>query len=114
VISPYTFAGHRIAQSFLRPNVLDFLDIATARSGKLGLEIEEVYVESGSSFAGATIESSKIRQDMGVIVLAIKRGSQPMKFNPSPDDRIEPGDYLIAMGERTNLRRLEDTAAALR
>ncbi len=114
VISPYAFAGHRIAQSFLRPNVLDFLDIATARSGKLGLEIEEVYVENGSTFAGTTIERSKIRQDMGVIILAIKRGNQPMRFNPAPDDRIEPGDYLIAMGEPTNLRRLEDTAAALR
>src|SRR5215471_18058878 len=32
VISPYAAAGHRIAQSFLRPNVLDFLDIATDRS----------------------------------------------------------------------------------
>jgi uncharacterized protein with PhoU and TrkA domain len=51
---------------------------------------------------------------MGVIILAIKRGTQPMRFNPAPDDRIEPGDYLIAMGEPTNLRRLEDTAAALR
>ncbi|HXZ27386.1 MAG TPA: potassium channel protein [Terriglobales bacterium] len=113
VISPYTFAGHRIAQSFLRPNVLDFLDIATARKGKLGLEIEEVFVERASRFAGATIEGSRIRQEMGVIVLAIKRG-ESMRFNPSPEDAIEQGDYLIVMGERANLDRLEETAAAPR
>jgi len=113
VISPYTFAGHRIAQSFLRPNVLDFLDIATARKSKLGLEIEEVFVERASRFAGSTIEGSRIRQEMGVIVLAIKRG-ETMRFNPSPEDPIEQGDYLIVMGERANLDRLEQTAASPR
>lgn len=113
VVSPYSFAGHRIAQSFLRPNVLDFLDIATARKGKLGLEIEEVFVERGSRFAGATIEGSRIRQDLGVIVLAIKRGDT-MRFNPAPDDPIEQGDFLIVMGERANLDRLEQTAATAR
>jgi len=112
VISPYTFAGHRIAQSFLRPHVLDFLDIATAREGKLDLEIEEVHVENGSSFAGKTIEGSRIRQEMGVIVLAIKREGAGMQFNPAPEDRIEAGDYLIAMGEPKSLRRLEGTATA--
>jgi voltage-gated potassium channel len=111
VVSPYAFAGHRIAQSFLRPHVLDFLDIATAREGKLDLEIEEVHVEDGSDFAGKTIEGSRIRQEMGVIVLAIKRAGTGMRFNPAPDDRIEAGDYLIAMGEPTSLRRLEQTAS---
>ena len=111
VVSPYAFAGHRIAQSFLRPHVLDFLDIATAREGKLDLEIEEVHVEDGSDFAGKTIEGSRIRQEMGVIVLAIKRAGRGMRFNPAPDDRIEAGDYLIAMGEPASLRRLEQTAS---
>lgn len=111
VVSPYTFAGHRIAYSFLRPNVLDFLDVATARQGKLDLVIEEIFVEQGSAFAGTTIGSSRIRQDMGVIVLAIKHVGV-MRFNPAPEDGIEAGDYLIAMGEPSSLRRLEETAAA--
>ena len=110
VISPYVFAGHRIAQSFLRPNVLDFLDIATVRHGKMDLEIEEISVERSSPFSGKTIESSKIRQELGVIVLAIKHPGQEMRFNPAPDDRIEPGDYLIAMGEPAGLRKLAASA----
>jgi voltage-gated potassium channel len=112
VISPYSFAGHRIAQSFLRPHVLDFLDVATARrGGGLDLELEEIYVSKNSPFAGATIEGSRIRQEHGVIVLAIK-GHAGMRFNPAPEDRIEAGDYLIAMGEPAGLRRLEETAGA--
>jgi len=112
VVSPYSFAGSRIAQSFLRPNVLDFLDIATVRHGRVGLEIEEVLVDQGSPFAGKTIENSKIRQDLGVIVLAIKHAGRELHFNPAPEDRIEPGDYLVAMGEPVGLRKLEAGAGA--
>jgi len=35
-----------------------------------------------------------------------------MHFNPAPEDRIEVGDYLIAMGEPSQLRQLEQMAAA--
>jgi voltage-gated potassium channel len=110
VVSPYAFAGQRIAQSFLRPHVVSFLDTATTHLG-VDLEIGEVYVSASSRFAGQTIESSRIRQDRGVIVLAIKRG-KGMRFNLAPEDRIEAGDFLIAMGEPTQLRQLEQSAAA--
>jgi voltage-gated potassium channel len=110
VVSPYHFAGQRIAQSFLRPHVVSFLDTATTHLG-IDLEIGEICVGRDSSFAGKTIETSRIRQDRGVIILAIKR-EQGMRFNPSPEDLIEPGDYLIAMGEPSQLRQLEQMAAA--
>jgi voltage-gated potassium channel len=109
VVSPYVFAGSRIAQSFLRPHVVSFLDTATTHLGR-DLEIGEILVTSQSNFVGKTIESSRLRQDRGVIILAIKRGNG-MQFNPAPDARIEPGDYLIAMGEPSQLRQLEQAAA---
>ena len=49
VISPYAAAGHRIAQSFLRPHLLDFLDIASDRSGSLQMVIEEIRICSAVS-----------------------------------------------------------------
>ena len=110
VISPYNFAGHRIAQSFLRPNVIDFLDLATASDRQMDLELAEVRVGKGSPFAGKTLAGSQIRQTMNVIVLAIKK-AEGMHFNPEPDDRIEAGDYLIAMGEPSGLRKLEQGAS---
>jgi voltage-gated potassium channel len=108
VVSPYIFAGQRIAQSFLRPHVVSFLDAATTHLG-MDLEIGEVAIIPQSPFAGKTIESSRIRQERGVIVLAIKREAG-MRFNPAPDDRIESGDFLIAMGEPQQLRELEQMA----
>ena len=110
VVSPYSFAGQRIAQSFLRPHVVSFLDTATTHLG-MDLEIGEIHIKPASTFAGKTLESSRIRQERGVIVLAIKR-QDAMRFNPAPDDRIEPDDCLIAMGEPAQLRQLEQTAAS--
>jgi len=110
VVSPYIFAGQRIAQSFLRPHVVSFLDTATTHLG-MDLEIGEVPISGSSLFAGKTIETSRIRQDRGVIILAIKRAAG-MRFNPAPDDRIEVGDFLIAMGEPHQLRELERTAGS--
>ena len=109
VVSPYLFAGQRIAQSFLRPHVVSFLDTATTHLG-MDLEIGEILVNSNSEFAGKTVGSSRIRQERGVIILAIKR-DQRMHFNPAPDDLIQPGDCLIAMGQPAQLRQLEATAS---
>ena len=109
VVSPYNFAGYRIAQTFMRPHVVDFFD--TAMNQQKPLEIEEVQVQPGSRFVGLTLEASRIRQSMGVIVLAIKAENSQMRFNPAPDEEIHAGDHLIAMGEPDGLRRLEDSAA---
>jgi len=108
VVSPYLFAGQRIAQSFLRPHVVSFLDTATTHLG-MDLEIGEILVNASSEFAGKTVGSSRIRQERGVIILAIKR-DEGMRFNPAPDDLIQPGDCLIAMGQPAQLRQLEQAA----
>jgi voltage-gated potassium channel len=110
VVLPYLFAGQRIARSFLQPHVVSFLDSATTHLG-MDLEIGEILVAPQSALAAKTIETSRIRQDCGAIILAIKR-QQKMDFNPSPEDRIEPGEYLIAMGDSAQLRQLERMAAA--
>jgi len=110
VISPYTFAGYRIAHSFLRPNVLDFIEIAMLQNQELGLEIEEIQVGANSRFAQKTVRDSHIRQELDVIVLAIKRPGQQMLFNPKSDDMINPGDQIVVMGQPGRLRRLEELA----
>ena len=110
VISPYLAAGHRIAQSFLRPKVLDFLDIATARSGTFEMIIEEILVAKESPLAHATVGSSGIHHQFGIMILAIRRADGETRFNPVAQDTIRAGDYLIAMGEPAQLAKLEALA----
>ena len=111
VISPYAAAGHRIAQSFLRPNVLDFLDIATDRSGTLEMLIEEIRVPEGSPLANSTVGGSGIHHQFGIMILAIRRADGQTRFNPAAQDPISAGDCLIAMGELQQLAKLEALAA---
>lgn len=111
VISPYVSAGHRIAQSFLRPNVLDFLDIATARSGALEMVIEEIAVDPHSSLAHTTVGSSRIHHDFGIMILAIRGAGGEIRFNPHAEEPIQANDYLIVMGEPSQMGKLEQLAA---
>jgi len=41
-----------------------------------------------------------------LIVLALKKGTDNMLFNPEASTRVEAGDVLIAMGQRAQLKRL--------
>ena len=108
VFTPYSFIGHRLAQSMLRPHVLTFLDVASAfGKSELDLEFEQVKVSETSSVGSKTLEESRLKQEHGVIVLAVMKPHGEMEFNPSGDTRMEAGDVLIAMGERSRLKQME-------
>jgi len=106
VVSPYVIGGHRMAHSLLRPAVLDVIDLAT-HYRSMELQIEELAVSAGGFAEGATLEASGIRETLGLIVIAIKKPSGEMLFNPSATDRIEAGDRLVLMGPSSSLRELE-------
>jgi len=112
VLTPYTFIGHRLAQSLLRPHVVSFLDVAsTFGKTDLDLEIVQLRIGPGSSLSSRTLEQASLGRTYGVIVLAVRRLSGTMEFNPQADVRLEAGDVLIAMGERQKLKHLETALA---
>jgi voltage-gated potassium channel len=112
VISPYAAAGHRIAQSFLRPNLLDFLDVTSDRSGTFQMLIEEIKINSKSPLAGASVGTSGIHHQFGIMILAIRHADGSTRFNPQAHEVIGAEDCLIAMGETAQLARLESVAAS--
>jgi voltage-gated potassium channel len=111
VVSPYVIGGQRMAMAVLRPNVMDFIELATRRD-YLELQIEESRIEEGSALAGRRLKDSRVRQELGIIVVAIKKPDGKMVFNPDPEMAIEPGDLLITLGHRDQLDRLETMARA--
>ena len=114
VFTPYAYAGHRLAQALLRPHVVSFLDIASAFEGSdLDLEIEQIRVGETSACASKTLEQVRLPQEFGIIVLAVVKAGGRMQFNPSAQTVMEPGDVLIAMGEGSKLRELEDQVAGV-
>jgi len=108
VFTPYSFIGHRLAQSMLRPHVTSFLDVASAfRRSDLDLEIEQLAIAPRSFLAASTLEQAHLGSKYGVIVLAVQHQNGVMQFNPPASLHLESGDVLIAMGERSKLKHLE-------
>ncbi len=108
VFTPYSFIGHRLAQSMLRPHVISFLDVASAfRQSDLDIEIEELQIAGDSFLVANTLDQAQIGNKYGVIILAVKHQNGEMRFNPPANLCLEPGDVMIAMGERARLKRLE-------
>jgi voltage-gated potassium channel len=113
VISPYAYAGQRIARLLTKPNVQHFIDLASSSlgGGKLNLQIEEMHVSNQSKLTGMTLGDADIRHRLGVIILAIRREGGELEFNPPSHRKIVAGDYLISMGDSNKLKALENLAA---
>ncbi len=109
VISPYHIGGLRMAHTVLKPTVVDFLEFAT-KSGNIELQMQEITIQEGSSLIGLTLEECGIGRDLGVIIVAIKQATGDTKFNPTFHSTVKAGDTLIALGEITKLKALEEIA----
>jgi voltage-gated potassium channel len=106
VLTPYTMAGRQLADALLRPHVVEFLDFTRSNIGSK-ITMEQVCVASkGEPTRQSLGKLSELRKS-GVIVLAIRTQSGETIFNPPAEVEISAGDYLIVMGERSSLQKLE-------
>jgi voltage-gated potassium channel len=109
-VSPYHIGGLRMAHTVLKPAVVDFIEFAT-KSGNIDLQIREIIIGEGSDLIGQTLDQSGMGRDLGIIVVAIKQSGGEMKFNPTFRTAMKAGDTLIAVGETSKLKILEEMAA---
>lgn len=107
VVSPYQIGGLRIAHTILRPAVVDFIEFAT-KTGNIELQMEEVTIPEGSSMADKSLGECGIGRELGIIIVGIKRRAGEMRFNPTSRSTIKVGDTLIALGEISKLKVLEN------
>lgn len=69
--------------------------------------IEWASVTNTSPLVGETLAETRVRQELGVSVIAIQRGDKTIT-NPGPDTRIEAEDTLVVIGSQEACRRLDD------
>lgn len=105
VVSPYLIGGKRMGQILKRPTVADFID-STTTGNQLGLVMEEARVNPGSRLVGKNLIDSNLRRDFGVIIVAIKRPSGEMVFNPMPNETLQSEDVIVVIGKREDLNRM--------
>jgi voltage-gated potassium channel len=97
VVSPYVTSGRRMALIALRPEVVDFFDLA--RSGSGAVRIEELLISEDSKLVGQTVA-----QVCGsATALLIRRAAGELVANPSRDTVVKAGDLVVAFGEPDTL-----------
>src|SRR5262245_18587547 len=110
VVSPYVTGGHRVAQAGLRPTVGHTLDQASPLHAA-DYRIEEPVVAEHSPLGGKTLPDANLRDDLSVVVIAMRSPDGEIVFNPKGDTTIETGSVLVVVGRREHLDELEKVAA---
>ena len=102
VLVPHLYGGVRMAQSVLRPTVTTFLELA-GPGGDIDLQMEELQVTETSDIVDKNLIEARIRPRFNLIVIAVKKASGEMIFNPQPQSVLEAGDTMILVGKKDNL-----------
>ena len=106
VICPHELGGAQMAMATLRPNVVDFLQLASDFPGSERLGIEEIPIREGGSLTGKTIIEGAIKTKYDVIVIGLRKADGSVNFNPPGDLVMDSKDLLIALGTSSKLERL--------
>jgi len=113
VVSPHYMGARKMAQELLRPVITNFVEIMFGER-TMELQFEEVQVGPSSLLDQVMLKDSGIRQELDLIIVAIRKQSGEMLYNPRFDAVIEKGDTLIALGRKDNLLKLAERLGSLR
>ncbi len=118
VISPHSIGGRRMAAMLLKPTVWDYLDLVTRGQyiefniENLEWRIDDVEIQPNSQLDGKSIDEAKIYSISGALILAVKKKGLGFNTKPSKDTRLDPGDYIVAIGTVEQLAKLEELATS--
>jgi voltage-gated potassium channel len=112
VVAPTIIGSHRMAQALMKPAVADFMDSIAAENLDLGFE--QLEVMPSSIYAGRKLRFTNIRSELDVVIVAIRRKSGEMIFNPAGDAILQAGDLLIAIGKAESLKELSELARGMK
>jgi voltage-gated potassium channel len=104
VVIPHVIGGTRMAYATLRPNVVDFMQIAS--QGEEGLTMEEIVIPRESKLHEKTLQESNLKKDYGVTIIGIKPSGGRMRLNPEPSTKLSEGDTLVLIGQLEFLEKL--------
>jgi voltage-gated potassium channel len=96
VVSPFAIGAGHIVSLLTRPTIVDFVDLITGEDD-IKLEVVQHEVGPDSPFAGRTLAEGHVRQELGGMVIAIRKTDKNLIFDPTPSTRIDGGDRLFVM-----------------
>jgi voltage-gated potassium channel len=109
VVLPASVSGLRMANLITSPSMVDFLAQKEEQSYlndllmQINVQIEELVVSNNSRLVGRTVRELEIRGKGGFIVVALRRGDEPLITHPNPSLLLNSGDILIVLGHQEDL-----------
>jgi voltage-gated potassium channel len=103
VIMVEEIAGRRLAKSLTKPEIVAFIDFAT-KTGDASLE--SLTVDKGAKIANKKVKDLRIKEKIGVSIVAILREGKVIA-NVGPEDDIREGDTIVVIGKKNSLEKLD-------
>lgn len=101
VFSPFVTAGREMAYAAVKQRVVDFIEVEAENAAPLRLE--ELRIDGGSDLVGKALGSVRGRAS----ALAIRHADGSVESPPPDDVVLQQGDALVLLGDRDDLRPLE-------
>ncbi len=100
VVYPERDMGARLAATLTYSNILEIIELSP--------DYGVAEIVASSELIGRTLRELNLRAKFGVNIVAIRGADNEVKVSPGPDDLIEKGDVLLALGTTESLGRLEN------
>ncbi len=103
ILSSEVVGGHLLAMAGLKPLSTDFMqDVSTA---SYGIDIREYTIHKDSGLVGKKINDSYLHEKTNASIIGLRKGDD-LVFNPGNSSIYEPGDVVIAIGDKKDLEEL--------
>ncbi len=105
VVNPQELGAARMASFVVQPNVAEFVDVIM-HERSMDFRMQEVEIPARSALAGLTLRDANLRQQAGVLVLAVRGDDGAFTTNPDPEMILHPHHVIIAVGTADALHQL--------
>ena len=112
VILPTAIGASKVAQLIIRPSAESMLQQMADNSqmheelGQIGLQFDELRVESNSPLVGKTLGDIEVRSNHGFLIVGIRRDDGSTVINPAGDTSLFAGDIVIVLGHDDDIPQL--------
>lgn len=108
VVNPYITGGHRMAELLISPFVEDTVSLEIPNDMAIDFSLEEFAVERLSTCNGKRIAETKLREDYGLLIVAISNVNGETELNPGSEKRLLSGQKIMIIGSQENLTRFKE------
>ena len=108
VVNPYITGGHRMAELLISPFVEDTVSLEIPNDMAIDFSLEEFDVERLSRCNGKTIAETKLREDYGLLIVAISNVNGETELNPGSEKRLLSGQKIMIIGSQEKLTRFKE------